>query len=444
MSELFAAFPKTSKAEWISLLHKELKGESPDVLHKFNRIEEIALPSYFHTEDAHPDYADPGLAPFTRGNHATSNDWSVGTCFRIDRVTETNKAILDALMKGTNALSLHATNDQPIDFDALLDSVGLEFIQTTFHPRTIDQAKAFIAKTGAHASAVVMANSPDWMSNAAAGKGKAVRLFGVNAYAVQQAGGTTWQETAIALAEGHELLVAQLEQGLTIDEAAANLHFTFGIGNKYFYEIAKFRAFRTCWAKIVSEYGPAYPESAATFITAQTGFVHISVSDPYTNLLRQTTEAMSAVLGGVEKLVVQPYDWHTTTPNTAFTRRMATNISLLLKEESYLDKVADPAGGSYALDNLTDAITERAWSSFQEIERGGGIRIPAVRAQWSEAIREKAAQRIELVREKTQVLIGINTYPNPEKVNNSPAPLPEGWNGIPSLNLEAAVKHHRR
>lgn len=439
MSTLFAAFPKTSKADWVQLLQKELKGESPELLQKLNRIEEIAFPSYFHLEDQPAAFSDPGLAPFTRGTHADSNDWQIGSCFRITDAKADNTALLNALMAGSTALVLHATSEQAIDFSVLLNDVGLEYIHTTFYPKTVEQAKAFVAFAGTVPSAIMLENTNSWLAIAPETAALTVRPFGVNAFNVQQAGGTTWQEIAIALAEGHDLLVAQLEQGVSVDEAAANIHFVFGIGNKYFFEIAKFRAFRTAWSRIVAEYAPKDVRSQAAHLSAQTGFLHTSLKDPYTNLLRQTTEAISAVVGGVDQLVVQPYDWHAAKQNQEFTQRMATNISLLLKEESYLDKVIDPAGGSYALDDLTNAVAERAWTSFQWIEANGGISDHTVRTTLSGEIRDKAERRIAMVADKKAILIGINVFPNPETIDNAWNELPAAWNGLPTLNIESEL-----
>lgn len=436
MSTLFASFPKTSKEDWVQLLQKELKGASLDTLQKLNRVEEIAFPAYFHTEDAPARFSDPGAAPFTRGNTTRGNDWLIGTCFRIGDERTTNKAILQALMAGTTALVLHAETEQTIDFAALLAEVGMEYIHTTFYAQTPQQAREFLRFAGNHPSALAAENTA-LISEAKAAAAKPVRPFAVNGYSVQQAGGTTWQELSIALAEGHDLLVAQIVAGLSTDEAAANIHFVFGVGNKYFFEIAKLRAFRTAWSRIVKEYAPAKTESMQAFITVQTGFTNVSLKDPYTNLLRQTTESMSAVVGGTDLLVIQPYDWHAATPQTTFTQRMATNISLLLKEESYLDKVIDPAGGSYALDDLTHAIAERAWAEFQRIEATGGI--AAMKDTLSEEIQQKAQQRLDLIHEKKETLIGINVFPNPETTDYTWKPLPAAWSGLPSLNIETAL-----
>jgi len=439
MSKLFASFPPTSKHDWLELLQKELKGESMDKLQKFNRIEEISLPAYLHREDQPQAFSDPGLLPYTRGSRTTDNDWHIGSCIRLENEQASNKLILELLMAGTTALVIHATSENDIAFATLFNEVDLQYIHTTFYPKTIAQTEAFLAFLGNFPGAIVAENTTDRLKYAKQCASLGVKPFAVQANLVQQSGGTTWQELSIALAEGHDLLVAQMEQGLSVDDASANMHFIFGIGNQYFYEIAKLRAFRMAWSRIVSEYTPEHECSSAAYITSQTGCVHTSLKDPYTNLLRQTTEAMSAIVGGIQQLVIQPYDWHATNANTAFTQRMATNISLILKEESYLDKVIDPSGGSYAIDDLTNAIAERAWVSFQWIEANGGLTDKTVIDTLSGEIREKAQQRVTSVREKKSTLIGINAFLNPDPIQHEWNSLPSGWKTVPALIIESEI-----
>lgn len=438
MNDLFSSFQASSKEEWIAILQKELKGESIDTLNKINRVEEIAFPSYFHREDLKNNFSDPGLAPYTRGIQSKNNDWTIATTFRIANLKETNKEIITALMSGTDHLVLEAMNTDPVDFSILLNEVGLSFIHTTFKAKSVEQIKQFLSFTKDSPVLIEYVDN-DELLNTELNPNTNVKLFHIDASLVQQAGGTTWQELSIALAEGHEILVKQLERGIDCDTAAAAIHFTFGIGSKYFFELAKIRAFRTCWAQIVSAYTPKHTCSLAATITARTGFLNVSLKDPYTNLLRQTTEAMSVVLGGVQHLNIQPYDWYSTNSNTAFTRRMATNISLLLKEESYLQIVLDPAGGSYALDSLTETIAERAWSSFQWIERNGTISNPEVRKTLAAEIEEKGAMRVAEIKDKTEKRIGINIFPNPEQVDNNWTALPASWNNLKPLILEQAL-----
>lgn len=436
MNELFSSFQASSKEEWISILTKELKGESIDSLQKINRVEEIAFPSYFHRQDQTNAFSDPGMAPFTRGIFSKSNEWTIANAVRISNEKESNLRILDLLQSGTNHLVLEAQSSAPIDFNLLLNEVGMEYIYTTFHAKSKEQVTAFLAHAQQAPVSIVYANHSELFDIKTPPN---VKLFHVDGFSVQQAGGTTWQELAIALAEGHELLVNQLDAGIDCDTASARIHFTFGLGSKFFFEVSKIRAFRTAWAKIVSQYNPQHACSLAATITAKTGFVSTSLKDPYTNLLRQTTEAMSAVIAGVQHLHIQPYDWYASNPNTAFTQRMATNISLLLQEESYFNFVVDPAGGSYAIDNLTETIAERAWSNFQWIERNGGIRKDSVVAQLKQEITEKAQMRISELKDKTEKRIGINVFPNPETVSNEWISIPTAWAGLPALILEQTL-----
>lgn len=437
MKELFTSFPNTSKIVWEDVLHQELKGASPDTLHKFNAIEEIVIPSFFHRDDAIEPQADPGKFPYSRGNKSDNNDWNIGATIQLTENDKTNNGLLlNALMTGNTALVLHATSEKTIDFEVLFDEIQLQYIHTTFYPKTAQQGIDFIAKAESFPSSVVFKSSEEWISVAQQTKHKVHQPFGVNGFQVHQAGGTTWQEIAISLAEAHELLLAQIQQGLTVDEAAGNIHFVLGIGSSFFYEIAKFRAFRSLWTKVVSAYKPEHRCSNCATVTAQTGLVYMSVNDPYTNLLRQTTQALSAVIGGVNQLNVIPYDLYTNAQKSGFTDRMATNISLVLKEESYMDKVIDPAGGSYAIDQLTDTIAERAWTEFQAIERGGGINNESVRSKLAQEITEKAQQRVALYRDKKATLIGVTIFPNPEKLNANWKTLPKAWNNLPTLNLE--------
>ncbi|MNJ83685.1 Methylmalonyl-CoA mutase small subunit [compost metagenome] len=439
MNDLFSSFQTSSKEEWIAILKKELKGESIDTLNKFNRVEEVTFPSYFHREDQQNQFSDPGLAPYTRGIQPKNNDWTIATTFRIANEKECNQEIISALMCGTDHLVLEASNNGTIHFETLLQEVGLSFIHTTFRAKSAEQISSFLEFTKDASVLIEYHNNEELLEKAAAFSKPNTKLFQIDASSVQQAGGTTWQELSIALAEGHDMLVKQLDLGIDPDTAAANIHFTFGIGSKYFFELAKIRAFRTCWAKIVQAYDPKHTCSLAATITARTTFVNVSLKDPYTNLLRQTTEAMSAVLGGIQHLNIQPYDWYSQKPNTVFTRRMATNISLLLKEESYLQVVIDPAGGSYALDTLTETIAERAWSSFQWIERNGGISDLEVRKTLSSEIEEKAGMRINEIKEKTEKRIGINIFPNPEQIDNDWTAIPECWNNLNPLILEQTL-----
>lgn len=433
MNELFTSFQSNSKEEWEKVLLKELKGESLESLMKVNKVEEIAFPSYYHPSDQKVSFSDPGKLPYTRGFFENNNQWTIANSVRISSLKSTNERILELLMTGTTHLILEAIDEQPIDFFVLLNEVGMNYIHTSFYAKTKEQVEQFCAYAGDAPINICFDNNQELLHLPIK---PTCKLFHIDASLVQFAGGTTWQELAIALSEGHEILVQLLDRGVSCDDACAQIHFTVGIGSKFYFEVSKIRAFRTAWSKIVSQYDPTHTCSHATSITAKTGWMTISLKDPYTNLLRQTTQALSACVAGAQHIHVQAYDWFSTDARTTFTQRMATNISLLLQHESYLGLVIDPAGGAYALDDLTASIAERAWSLFQWIERNGGISNPEVVAELKKNILEKVALRKEAFLSKEEKLIGLNVFPNPETVQSTWVNLPKAWQGLDVLLLE--------
>jgi methylmalonyl-CoA mutase len=177
------------------------------------------------------------------------------------------------------------------------------------------------------------------------------------------------------------------------------------------------RSLRSLWYEVVQAYTED-KQLGKAYIEAQTGFLNKSLRDPHTNLLRQTTEALSAVVGGIDELSILPYNFYAEKPDLNSTQRLATNIGLLMKEESYMDKVIDPSGGSYNIEELTEKISDKAWSVFQQLEKGE-------QSKFEESIRAVAAKRIQRVSNEDDLHIGVNKYFNPEQSN-------EDWGKLPS------------
>ncbi len=428
MSTETSSFPNTSKEEWINILTKELKGAPIETLHKHDEIEGLSFNSYMHETDKSATFSDPGLAPYVRGVKHENNEWIISCpVYLRDDVSEaeSNQFILDQLMKGSTGIYLIAETDRDIDFSRLFSEVGLEFIYPSFEARTIAQANAFTQFLGSNAGTVISKENHTSIS--------------INAYLAQQSGANATQELVVALSEGHDALVKQLDAGKTVDEACKNIQFNFGVGTKYLIETAKFRAFRWCWSTLVSAYKPEHQCSKSARIVAKTGFTHLSLKDPYTNLLRQTTQAMSAINGGVDELVLQPYDAYSSEFKPVFTQRMATNVSLLLQEESFFSKVSDVAGGSYAIDFFTKSIAENAWKKFKELEALGGLENETAASQLKNEIEATAQLRIERLKEKKDKLIGINIFPNPQTEIGQWTSVPAGWKGLPTLLLDTVL-----
>ena len=428
MSTETSSFPTTSKEEWINILTKELKGAPIDSLHKQDEIEDLNFNAYMHETDKFQPFSDPGLAPYVRGVKQENNEWiiSCSVYLREDfSETESNAFILDQLMKGSTGIYVIAETEREIDFSKLFAEVGLEFIYPSFEAKTTAQANAFKVFLGSNAGTLVFSENQE--------------IITINAYLAQQSGANATQELVVALSEGHEALVKQLDAGKSVDEACKNIQFNFGVGTKYLVETAKFRAFRWCWSTLVGAYKPEHECSKSARIVAKTGFTHLSLQDPFTNLLRQTTQAMSAINGGVDELVLQPYDAYSSEFNPIFTQRMATNISLLLQEESFFSKVSDVAGGSYAIDFFTKTLAQNAWKKFKEIEVQGGLDNEVMVEQLKNEIKATAQLRVHRLQEKKDKLIGINIFPNPKTETGHWNSVPAGWKDLPTLLLDTVL-----
>ena len=238
-----------------------------------------------------------------------------------------------------------------------------------------------------------------------------MRIVTVAGQTFGNSGSTIVEELAFTLSAGHDYLVRLMDAGLDVDAAARKLRFSFSVSSNYFMEIAKFRAARMLWANIVKGYGPAKNCACKMQIHAETSRWNQTVYDPYVNMLRGTTEAMSATIAGVHSLEVTPFDTSFENP-TEFSKRIARNVELLLKNESHFDQVVDPAGGSYYVENLTQSIAAEAWKLFLEIEEKGGYTEAYKAGLIVERIKASAAAKDKNIATRRQTLLGANQYPN--------------------------------
>ena len=240
---------------------------------------------------------------------------------------------------------------------------------------------------------------------------KRVKVVNVSGATFSNAGSTVVEELAFTLSAAHEYLVKLMEKGLTIDEVARKIRFTFAVTSNYFLEMAKFRAARMLWANIVKAYAPAKDCSCKMVAHAVTSTWNQTVYDPYVNMLRGTTEAMSAAIAGVHSLEVLPFDYSFEAP-TEFSKRIARNAQLLLKHESHFDQVVDPAGGSYYIESLTKSIASEAWTLFREMEEKGGY-IAAFKEGFVVArVKASAEAKDKAIATRRLILLGANQYPN--------------------------------
>lgn len=244
-----------------------------------------------------------------------------------------------------------------------------------------------------------------------------VKALTINTTNLHNAGANAVQELAFGLSTLVEYLHQLTDLGLDLPLLLRNVEFSMGTGSNYFMEMAKFRALRLLWKQILQGYKtPQQPLS----IHAQTATWNKTITDVNVNMLRSTTEAMSAVIGGVDALSVLPYNDFFTEPDD-FARRIARNVSTLLKEESYLDKVVDAASGAYYIEHLTKELAQKSWDLFQQTEKRGGF-IKAFKAGFVQNEIEKIAnQKIHQVETGQDVMVGTNKYENAnEKIDKVP------------------------
>ncbi|MGB9459116.1 MAG: methylmalonyl-CoA mutase family protein [Bryobacteraceae bacterium] len=256
----------------------------------------------------------------------------------------------------------------------------------------------------------------------------------IRADELAEAGGNAVQQLGYALAAGVERLAALAQAG-TVDHAARSIEFVFAVGSTYFLEIAKLRAARLVWAQAVAAFKPADLNCALARIHVRTTRLNKSVYDHYTNLLRVTTEALAAAVGGCDRLTVEPF---------GFDQHLAVNVGRILEHEAHVDAVADPAGGSYYIETLTDSLARAAWKLFQQVEAAGGYSQAVESGAIARALAESRARLEKAVASRHRTLVGVNNYPDlNEKTADASAPA-ESSAAFPAFRLAEAFEKIRR
>ena len=236
----------------------------------------------------------------------------------------------------------------------------------------------------------------------------------ISGYHMQEAGATADIELAYTLADGLEYIRAGINAGMTVDQFAPRLSFFWGVGMNHFMEIAKMRAARLLWAKIVSQFNPKNPKSMALRTHCQTSGWSLTEQDPFNNVARTAIEAMGAALGHTQSLHTNALDEAIALP-TDFSARIARNTQIYIQEETYITKEVDPWAGSYYVEALTHEIAHKAWEHIQEIESLGGMAkaietgIPKMR------IEEAAARKQAHIDSGSEIIVGVNKYRLPKE-----------------------------
>jgi len=238
------------------------------------------------------------------------------------------------------------------------------------------------------------------------------RTLTVHGSLLHNAGSNIVQELGFSMAAANEMVARLTDMGCRMEQVASSIAVNFATGSNYFMEIAKIRAARLLWSKIVEQYKPECDCAYRLFINCVSASWNKSVFDPYVNMLRTTTETMSAAIAGADSISTIPFDSTYKEESDDFGYRIARNQQLLLKEESYMDKIVDPAAGSYYIENLTDSIAQHAWQLFVAVEEKGGF-CKAIREGYvQDEVERIAKQRDKDIATRKTTILGTNQYPN--------------------------------
>ena len=439
---LFHDFPAVSTKEWEKQISKDLKGADYGKRLIWKTLDGVAVRPYYRSEDliTLPATGEPGSFPFVRGTKTENNSWLIRQDITFVDSKETAERINYLVSRGVQSVGLSITKSldkkQVTDFfEAIqIDEVELNFqgIDPGF---ILEALKEYCEKAGVSIENVrgslgydpigafslsgKLGNEEtdfdqlvEWIR--ASKDFPNLRIFEVNAKHFHNAGSTAVQELGFAMAVANEYLDQLTDRGLNIHEIASKLTFNFAVGSNYFFELAKFRAARGLWSRILESYDAEVAKTSNSYFHAETSIWNKTVYDPHVNLLRTTTEAMSSILGGVDSLTVLPFD-SSYRQSDEISQRLARNQQLLLREEAYLDKVLDPAAGSYYIENLTHSLIVESWKVFQEIESKGGFVDAFLAGFIQDAISDIAQKRDMKIALKKEILLGTNQYPNAEE-----------------------------
>lgn len=435
--KLFDQFPPVSTAEWKAKVEADLKGAPFDKKLVWRTNEGFDLQPMYRAEDIegfNTTDSLPGEYPYIRGTR-NDNDWLTRQEIDASDVKAANAKALDILTKGVNSLGFKGVSPDYDAVAALLEGIDITAVEINFHgcPRSAEPlAQAlvkYIKEKGAENTfrgsigfnplkkalkhgKPFPGNIADMAKNlvSATADIPGLKVLAVDSVMLSDAGAYIFQELGYALAWGAEWMTILTDAGVDANLAASKIKFNMGISSNYFMELAKFRAARMLWAQIACKYGVS--EAAAKMaVHASTSRFNQTIYDAHVNLLRSQTECMSAALAGVDSITVTPFDAPYQTPDD-FSERIARNQQFLLKEESHLDKVVDPAGGSYYVETLTVSIANEAWKLFLATEEKGGFVACVNNGTVQAVVRETSEKRHTDVARRKEILLGTNQYPN--------------------------------
>lgn len=434
--KLFNDFPPVSTQEWEDQINKDLKGADYEKRLVWKTPDGLRVRPYYREEDLkgipHLDTL-PGQKPYLRGTKK-DNNWLIRQGFLVgDSLQEVNDRILAALDRGVESVGLRFDLSRQYDEEdmkVLLAGIFLPAVEISFAGVSCEKPGVFYAfleylrQSGTNPLQVRARFEFDPLGDAffsgklpdqkvlqvlkelvqACDPYPQVRVVSVSGCRMHDRGAGVVQELAFSMAMGEEYISLLTGMGIPLPLAVRSIHFHMGIGSHYFLEIAKFRAARVFWSQVAD---------SAISVHATASFWNQTAYDMYVNLLRGTTQAMSAAIAGIDSMEILPYD-RVIRDGTDQSFRLARNIQIILKEEAHFDRVIDPAAGSYYVENLTDSILKESRKIYDElIQKGGFSTVQG--SQWiRDAIDSSRQRRLQNLSSRREILVGLNQYPDLE------------------------------
>ena len=448
--KLFADFEGSQLEDWRNQVSQDLKGKPIEKLN-WQTDEGFEVPPFFTAEELDPKTTGinslPGELPFRRGNAFNSNtaNWQIVQEISVDNSPETLSRIQEARQADIHAFKLYSWQGgaKKAQFAPIIDSLDLNkealHLYASYEPLALVKGiNATLAKqkldpsrlTGTLTSLSIdtgRAKPDDILQEME--EAEHFRCLGIDMSVVDENGGTLVHQLAFALSRTVDWVS---QSALPAQRVLSALNFTFPTGSDFMMEIAKMRAFRMLFSFVAEQLG-GKGAALSPFILAQSARWNKSRYDAHTNLLRTTTEAISAAMGGAHAITVSAFD-KLLGPENAFSTRLARNIQHILKHESYLDKVADPAGGSYYIEHLTQKLITEAWACFQEIEEAGGYAVSLHSGHIDQLLIDSQLKKQGDIAKRKRVFIGVNEFPNAdERLGNSDQSMHIGDEGPASF-----------
>lgn len=439
--KLFDQFPPVTTEQWKAKVEADLKGVPFEKKLVWRTNEGFNVQPMYRAEDiADLKTTDslPGEFPYIRGTR-TDNEWLTRQEIIAPSIEEANEKAIDAISKGVNSIGVKLPKNS-VDkksLETLLKGIDLEKVEINLSTcpnhclelaRNLSEivvaagvAETFRGSIGYNPLRGALKHGREVDASAIAAQAKDIieavkdvkhlRVISVDSDTFTNAGAYIYQEMGYALAWGAAWMTLLTDAGVDAKDAGCRIKFNMGISSNYFMELAKFRAARMLWAQIVEQYKPACQCACKMHVHASTSRFNQTIFDAHVNLLRSQTETMSAALAGVDSITVVPFDTPYKTPD-AFSERIARNQQFLLKEESHLDKVVDPAGGSYYVETLTLSLAKEAWKLFLDVEDKGGFFAAVSEGAIQAAVNESNKKRHADMARRKEILLGTNQFPN--------------------------------